>query len=620
MKYKLIEGLKGKLSYHKTGIKMLKYLQVIDSSAIPVSIIKSILDAAFPYIGIIISAEIIDALIGKQYKNALILAAILIISDFIVGTIISFLQEVLMHKEFMINKKFNVLLRKKSLDLDYETMTRADVIDKISYTERMVKYHGGLEKIVDEYVNYLSSAISIITSSVLVVMLCISKPSSGYTFFNFIASTPVSIIIIALLIIGMLKPESVISSFFEKKQKKLMEKDTEGESQLSYLMNQVFYKYEMGKVARIFQMEDMILDKYTKWSNKNRAVYSQECDNDNEEKSLNVTTNAIFSVISYAIVIVKILTKSITIGFFTKYTGALIQLNNNITKMIKSGSEIKRRCSYLEEFISFMELKNGMETGSASIEKSDNSIYEIEFHDVSFHYPNNEELVLDHVNCKLAIKHKMALVGRNGAGKSTFIKLLCRLYDPTGGAITLNGIDIRKYDYKQYQGIFAVVFQDFNLFSFPVGENVAASKEMEEDRVWNCLENAGAYDRVRKMPEQLKTPLYKYEDNGVEISGGEAQKIAIARALYKDAPIIILDEPTAALDPISEQEIYLRFGEMTNNKTSIVISHRMSSCRFCDDIIVFDKGKIVERGSHDELLANNEYYAKLWNAQCQYYA
>lgn len=157
------------------------------------------------------------------------------------------------------------------------------------------------------------------------------------------------------------------------------------------------------------------------------------------------------------------------------------------------------------------------------------------------------------------------------------------------------------------------------MFSFPIGENVAANKKIEEDKVWQCLENAGINDRVRKMPEQLKTPLYKYESNGVEISGGEAQKIAIARALYKDAPIVILDEPTAVLDPISEQEIYLKFGDMTKNKTSIVISHRMSSCRFCDDIIVFDKGKIVERGSHNELLANDKYYAKLWNAQCQYY-
>lgn len=178
--------------------------------------------------------------------------------------------------------------------------------------------------------------------------------------------------------------------------------------------------------------------------------------------------------------------------------------------------------------------------------------------------------------------------------KTTFIKLLCRLYDPTEGQILLNGIDIKKYDYQEYQSLFSVVFQDFKLFSFELGQNVAASVDYEEERVWDSLDKAGIGDRVRRMKEGLQTVLYQAGNDGVEISGGEAQKIAIARALYKDAPVIILDEPTSALDPISEYEIYSKFDTLVSDKTAIYISHRMSSCRFCDNIAVFDNGSVRE--------------------------
>lgn len=223
--------------------------------------------------------------------------------------------------------------------------------------------------------------------------------------------------------------------------------------------------------------------------------------------------------------------------------------------------------------------------------------YEFEFRDVSFSYPNSEEPVLNHINMKLKIGKKMAFVGPNGAGKTTFIKLLCRLYDPSEGKILLNGVDIRYYDYEEYIRLFSVVFQDFKLFSFSIAENLAVSKEYEECKVRECLEKAGFSERLGTLEKDIHTELYKLEEDGVEISGGEAQKIAIARALYKDAPLVILDEPTSALDPVSEYEIYQSFDKLVEEKTAIYISHRMSSCRFCNQIVVFDKGKIVERES-----------------------
>lgn len=183
----------------------------------------------------------------------------------------------------------------------------------------------------------------------------------------------------------------------------------------------------------------------------------------------------------------------------------------------------------------------------------------------------------------------------------------------------MNGVDIRKYREEEYRELFGVVFQDFKLFSFPLWQNLAAGYEREDDKIRDSLERAGAWDFVKKLPQGTETLLFKDREGGVDISGGEAQKLAIARALYKDAPFVVLDEPTAALDPISEAEVYTRFHEMVKDKTSIYISHRMASCRFCDDIVVFEDGRIVERGSHEELLARQGQYAGMWHAQAKYY-
>lgn len=212
-------------------------------------------------------------------------------------------------------------------------------------------------------------------------------------------------------------------------------------------------------------------------------------------------------------------------------------------------------------------------------------------------------------------------MGKNGSGKTTFIKLLCRLYDPTEGEILLNGINIRKYRYDDYMGVFSVVFQDFRLLALELGQNVAGRREYDDSDVRTCLEKAGFGARLSEMPKGLSTMLYKDIDlEGVEVSGGEAQKIAIARALYKNAPFIILDEPTAALDPIAEAEIYAKFDEIADDRTAIYISHRLSSCKFCDEIAVFDSGAIVQQGTHDALLTEETgLYAALWNAQAQYY-
>lgn len=226
------------------------------------------------------------------------------------------------------------------------------------------------------------------------------------------------------------------------------------------------------------------------------------------------------------------------------------------------------------------------------------------------------------MNIKFRVGSRLAVVGMNGSGKTTFIKLLCRLYDPMEGEILLNGIDIRKYRYDEYMDIFSVVFQDFKLFALPLGQNVATGSTYDEKRVTDCLIKAGFGERLKTLEKGLDTYLYKQLDkDGVEMSGGEEQKIAIARALYKDAPFIVLDEPTAALDPVAEAEIYEKFNDIAGDKTAIYISHRLSSCKFCDEIAVFDGGRMIQFGTHEELLADEGgKYHELWYAQAQYYA
>ncbi|MBQ3242548.1 MAG: ABC transporter ATP-binding protein [Oscillospiraceae bacterium] len=282
---------------------------------------------------------------------------------------------------------------------------------------------------------------------------------------------------------------------------------------------------------------------------------------------------------------------------------------------------LKTNAEYLDTTFEFLDIPNSMYQGSLTTEKRSDRQYEVEFKNVSFKYPGAETYALKNVSMKFKVGKRLAIVGENGSGKTTFIKLLCRLYDPQEGQILLNGIDIRKYNYRDYMDVFSIVFQDFRLISQPLGANVAGSSTYDEAKVRKALMDAGFGDRLETMPDGLNTQLYKdFTENGVEVSGGEAQKIAIARALYKDAPFIILDEPTAALDPIAEAEIYSKFNDISGDKTAIYISHRLSSCKFCDEIAVFHDGAVIQQGTHDGLLADTTgKYHELWHAQAQYY-
>ncbi len=325
---------------------------------------------------------------------------------------------------------------------------------------------------------------------------------------------------------------------------------------------------------------------------------------------------ALLTGLIYLFVCLKAWGGAFGVGEITQYVGAVTQCFLGVNQLMKGFGTMKVNTAFLDPALELLDIPNRMYQGSLTTEKRADRQYQIEFRDVSFRYPDTDTDVLHHVNLTFQVGSRLAVVGQNGSGKTTFIKLLCRLYDPTEGQILLNGIDIRKYSYAEYMDIFSVVFQDYKLFPLPLGQNVGCAVDYDRLRAAQCLADAG-------FPEKydLDTVLYKVlDESGVEISGGEAQKAAIARALYKDAPFIILDEPTAALDPIAEAEIYEKFDRIVTDKTAVYISHRLSSCKFCDQIAVFDGGTIMQLGTHAQLLAEEggKYHA-LWTAQAQYY-
>ena len=323
----------------------------------------------------------------------------------------------------------------------------------------------------------------------------------------------------------------------------------------------------------------------------------------------------------YAFVCLKAWAGAFGVGSVTQYVGAVTSLSGSISTLVEAVGTLKANVPFMRTLYEFLDIPNSMYQGSLTTEKRSDRNYQIEFRDVSFRYPGAETWALRHVNMRFRVGSRLAIVGENGSGKTTFIKLLCRLYDPQEGEILLNGIDIRKYNYRDYMGVFSVVFQDFQLLSQSLGSNVAGSVQYDPERVKQALTDAGFGERLSTLEKGLDTILYKdLSEDGVDISGGEAQKIAIARALYKNAPFIILDEPTAALDPLAEAEIYSKFNEISGDKTAIYISHRLSSCIFCDEIAVFHQGQVIQQGTHEALLADTDgKYHALWTAQAQYY-
>ena len=619
-------------STHRVGFRLLKMVHETDSTILPLNLLMICVNLAEIYVGLFLTSALIDSLLAADFRQAALYALLLAASALVLGSI----GEVLLKKVRTVqNRLWQIVylwIAKKAISLDYETMEDPEAVKKLLTAERTCDMYGSVGIVVLNYGELLKALLNIVVSVGLSLQLVLTRPAAdivtplsrqedGIGRAAALLSVPgLSLLLFGAALAGMAFLSRRTAHKYAEKEKNFFQNRAGTEEKLDYLNNNIFFNYRAGKIIRIFGMQDMLLKSGGREFNEGFRFYIRRIHAKRGETVENLATSGLFTVFSYLLVVLKTISGAITVGAFTRYVGALNQFGSACASLIEYNAAIRRNAVYMGEFLAFLDVEEKHSHGTIPVEKRDDGEYELAFEDVSFRYPGSEKYVLKNVNCRLDMKRKMAVVGRNGAGKTTFIKLLCGLYEPTEGRITLNGVDIRKYKPDEYRDLFGVVFQDFRLFSFPVWENVATGYERNDSRLWKSLRQAGAEELVKNMPEGLETLLYKDTGEGVEISGGEAQKLAIARALYKDGALVVLDEPTAALDPLAEAEVYARFDEMTEGKTSIYISHRMSSCRFCDDIMVFDDGRIAERGSHETLLAAGGLYSQLWNAQAKYYA
>ncbi len=580
--------------------------------------------AVTPYVEIYLSALIIGEITGDKDPRRLkflILAAL--VSTAVIGLGSALLAKWRDTQNSGRWHKFNWLYSQKVLDMDFADVDDTKTHEVLSTIMQNQNGGGwGLTRVIGCYEKLFSSVFTLLGGIALTVTLFTSKvPESAgaYTILNH----PLFV----LLVIAVMLAVTYAAPSLSNKSKSYWSRNADQ----NRLGNRLFGYFgflgsnrELAEDIRMYR-QDIICDRHN--GDKESAFYSKgifaklSIGPKGLYSAAASGVSVIFTGIVYLFVCLKALAGAFGLGSVTQYVASVTKVANGVSSFISTIGDMRANGSFLSLVFEFLDIPNNMYQGSLTVEKRQDRNYEVEFRNVSFKYPGSESYSLRNVNIKFKVGERLAVVGMNGSGKTTFIKLLCRLYDPTEGEILLNGINIKKYNYWDYMMIFSVVFQDFKLFALKLGENVASGSEYDRALAVGCLEKAGFGERLAEMPDGLDTYLYtSYNKDGINVSGGEAQQIAIARSLYKNAPFIILDEPTAALDPIAEAEIYSKFDEIAGDKTAIYISHRLSSCKFCDEIAVFHEGAVVQQGTHEELVSDkNGKYHELWHAQAQYY-
>ncbi|MBQ7669255.1 MAG: ABC transporter ATP-binding protein [Clostridia bacterium] len=389
----------------------------------------------------------------------------------------------------------------------------------------------------------------------------------------------------------------------------------------SYLFRSMI-RFDFGKEIRINEASEWLKEKYKAETDNYITEVNKKYNKEFKIKLLTCVINAVQTIVMYGYSAYRAVTGAISIGDFNVYLGAITNFTGSFNDFISSFVWLKTLSDYVDDYKKYKELVSSSldEANCVDFELDEEGKYTIEFKNVSFKYPNTEKYVLKDVSIKIEPGTRLSIVGYNGAGKSTFIKLLCRLYKPTSGTILLNGVDISKIDFEKYRDVLAVVFQDYQLFSFSVKENIVLDLEFDETRVKEAVEKSGLNEKIEELERGLDTSIGReFDENGIEFSGGEGQKLACARAFYRDSPVVILDEPTASLDPLAESALYERFNNIIGDKTAIYISHRLASVKFCDIIAVFADGEIVEYGTHSDLMKKDGVYAEMFSKQAQYY-
>ena len=570
--------------------------------------------ATLPYLSLFFSARILNLLLAKSYRACLYTVVVFLLTQYGLGLFEKICRQYLDGQKELCLARTEQKITAKALELEFEKFEKTETMDAIRRTNVSSMGSGNVGDQLIVIHTLITSLLSVLYALFFLLRLFLLSDSSRNNFFT----SSFSMLALLLLCGVQLALSSRINRRSTQKKIELNQGNDHSNSVANYLVN-VMLEERRADDIRIGHLDHFLDVQFGKAMEHFLPMYLDFA----RFSAITDGKTALLSLLSnfaaYLVIGARALYGVLPIGDVLLYAGSVTRAMSDLQTFLATGSEFDYINSYLSTYEDFIAQPSMAYDGTLPIEKRDDGQYEFAFHDVSFSYPGTNIPVLEHVTLSFAVGEKTALVGRNGAGKTTLIKLLCRLYEPTSGYITLNGIDIRKYSYKEYTQAFSVVFQDFHLFSLPLDENIAAGTEIDEAALQSSLAKVGLTECVQRLPQGTHTRLYNNNGTGVDLSGGEAQRTAIARALYKDAPFVILDEPTAALDPIAEAEIYEQFSQMISGKTAVYISHRMSSCKFCDRIVVLDHGRIAEDGTHDTLLANHGIYANLYETQAQYY-
>lgn len=491
----------------------------------------------------------------------------------------------------------------KSLSMEYEALETPEMLDRLQKAKRAT---AGDWQGVQGMMTYMQTMATYVVSVIVsTVIMATYKP-------------------MIIPIVGVL---AIIQfQFFEyirkKDKKEMWDAMMPHWRKLDY-METVTTDFSFAKDIRLFGMKNYL-------SKKQKQVFDTELSHWKKSRQYWIY-NSLFAhgmvliqnLIIMGMLIYSVVYEGLSIGNFSLYFASSTAFSGAVNQILMAVSALRERSAQTDDFRSFMDIPSADASGTVKkppVPRSDR--YEFTFENVSFRYKGQETYALKNVNITISQGEKLAVVGLNGAGKTTFIKLLLRLYDVTEGRILINGVDVREYDRADYFSLFAPAFQDVMVFAFPMSENVSMKEPFNTDKeqAEKMLRSAGLGEKIDSLEKGVDTELLKVlYDDGVDLSGGEKQKLALARALYKDTDVVVLDEPTAALDALAEYRLYQSFDGLIGGKTAVYISHRLSSTRFCDRVAMFAKGKLLETGTHDELMEKNGAYAEMFRVQAQYY-
>lgn len=563
--------------------------------------VKLFATAAVPFADIIMLPLIVDELVNEARIARIVLYVVILgLSNVVLGYINTVSDNFIQRYA----EKFSVYYKEQAsmriMELDFQVTEDKKALDQIELARNgMDWYSGGLDGIVNALFTVAQNVLTLLGISTIILIN---------------APWLLLLIFAVLFVTGLLNNKN---NRIEQEEYKAMSKVNRIFSYLGWGI--VDFRY--GKDIRLYNAKDMLLNNYNYYCGDMVNTWYRMAGKQLVPSLLMDICDVVRDFGSYFYIGALAVLGKISLGTTTQLFTASAQLYGNMRSLVINTQDIIKRTDYAYEYVKLMDFPEAIHKGTKPVTHGP---HVFEFKDVEFSYPGSDVRVLKGVNLKIESGEHLSIVGLNGAGKTTFVKLLCRLYDPTAGQILMDGTDIREYDYEAYMREFAPVFQDFKLFAFTVKENILLTDAEKEDKrgiLDEIFEKVGIRERVHEMENGADTYIFKhYDKDGIEPSGGEQQKIAIGRALYKNSPVVILDEPTAALDPVAEYEIYRKFEELVGGKTAVYISHRLSSCRFCDKIAVFADGIVSEYGTHQSLLKKEDgLYAKMFAAQAQYY-